>query len=220
MSSSLPVRFPIFAATFLCVFFAASSACAQNATGPKQSSDPGTASGLRIPATGSEHIRVVGHLPLQGMHVNQMFVQQRGSKVYLFLHRPTRQAYALVDVTKPDKPVLVSRDTLKESGSSQLEGPAPGSVFAITVTPENASESQASTATLPTETVQFVDMSDPKNAKSVQTFKGVTSIYPDDARKLVYLVNGDGLWIVSHHMTHPLPLCNSESALTPEPDCQ
>jgi hypothetical protein len=33
-------------------------------------------------------------------------------------------------------------------------------------------------------------------------------------------VNNDGLWIVSHHMTHPLPLCNSESALTPEPDCQ
>ena len=68
---------------------------------------------------------------------------------------------------------------------------------------------------LPTETVQLLNMSDPKNVKVMKTFKGVTSIYPDDGRKLVYLVNSDGLWIVSHRMTHPLPLCNSGSALTP-----
>jgi hypothetical protein len=208
-------RFAFFFLAALGLLFVASGARAQN------SSDPGTASGLQIPTQGTEHIRVVGHLPLENMRVNQMFVQQRGSKVYLFLHRPTKQAYAVVDVTKPDNPVLVSRNALKESGSTQVEGPAPGSVFAIAVTPENAAESQASTAApLPSETVQFVDMSNPKSAKTVKIFKGVTSIYPDDARKLVYLVNGEGLWIVSHHMTHPLPLCNSESALTPEPDCQ
>ena len=207
-------RFPVFLVVFGLLFLA-SGAPAQN------SSDPGTASGLQIPTQGTEHIRVVGHLPLENMHVNQMFVQQRGSKVYLFLHRPTKQAYAVVDVTKPGSPVLVSRDTLKESSATQIEAPAPGSAFAIAVTPENGPENQAPASTpLPSETVQFVDMSNPKSAKTVKIFKGVTSIYPDDGRKLVYLVNGDGLWIVSHTMTHPLPLCNSESALTPEPDCQ
>jgi hypothetical protein len=206
-------RFPLFLIV-LGLLFGASGARAQNST------DPGTASGLRTPTEGTEHIRVVGHLPLQNMHVNQMFVQQRGSKVFLFLHRPTKQAYAVVDVTKPESPVLVSRDTLKESSATQIEGTAPGSAFAIAVTPENATESQSSATPLPSETVQFVDMSNPKSAKTVKIFKGVTSIYPDDGRKLVYLVNGDGLWIVSHNMTHPLPLCNSESALTPEPDCQ
>jgi len=205
-------RFPLFLVV-LGLLFVASGARAQNPT------DPGTASGLQIPTQGTEHIRVVGHLPLQNMHVNQMFVQQRGSKTYLFLHRPTKQAYAVVDVTTPGSPVLVSRDTLKESSATQIEGTAPGSAFAIAVTPENSAESQGSTA-LASETVQFVDMSNPKSAKTVKIFKGVTSIYPDDGRKLVYLVNGDGLWIVSHNMTHPLPLCNSESALTPEPDCQ
>jgi hypothetical protein len=49
------------------------------------------------------------------------------------------------------------------------------------------------TPRLPTETIQFVDMSDPKNAKNVKTFEGVTSVYPDDGRKLVYLTNGDGI---------------------------
>jgi len=185
------------------------------------SSNPQTAGGLQM-VSGQEHITVVGHIPLDGMSVNQMFVQQRNNnKVYLYLHRPTKQAYAVVDVTKPGDPVLLNRDALKQAKGERVEGPATGSVVAIAVTPENGTGSSATPAVqLSTETVQFVDMSDPKNPKSVKTFKGVTSVYPDDSRKLVYLVNGEGLWIVSHHMTHPLPMCNSEAALTSEPDCQ
>ena len=167
---------------------------------------------------GQEHIRVLSHLDLSGMHVNQMFIEQRGDKVYLFLHRPTKQAYALVDVTNPEHPILASRDVTK-SDSGRTEGPANGSVFALTVTPENAS-APTSAPPLPKETVNLVDLSDPKNPKTVKTFKGVTAVYPENGRKLVYLVNDEGLWVVSHGMTHPLPLCNSESALTPEPDCQ
>jgi hypothetical protein len=182
---------------------------------PKASSDPRTASGLKE-TSGQEHIRVLGHLPLEGIHVNQMFIQQRGDKTYLYLHRPNAQAYALVDVTKPDNPTLINRADIK---GGFVEGTASGSVLAINVTPENGSN-QGSVSTLPTETVHFLDMSDPKNPKSVKSFQGVTAVYPDDSRKLVYLVNNEGLWIVSHRMTHPLPLCNSESALTPEPDCQ
>ena len=166
---------------------------------------------------GQEHIRVVGHLDLSGMHVNQMFLEQRGDKVYLFLHRPTKQAYALVDVTQPEHPVLLSRDDLK-TGNGRVEDT--GSVFALTVTQENSSNGSTSAAPLPKETVNLVDLSDPKKPKTVKTFKGVTSLFREDGRKLVYLVNDEGLWIVHHGMTHPLPLCNSESALTPEPDCQ
>jgi hypothetical protein len=194
---------------------------AQNSSSVKQqSTNPGTASGLQIPSSGTEHIRVVGHMQLEDLRVNQMFVEERGSKVYLYLHRPTKQAYALVDVTNPSNPVLVSRNALKEADATKVEEPATGSAFAITVTPDNPGDNDSASAPLRTETIQFVDMSNPKAVKSVKTFKGVTSIYPDDARKLVYLVNNEGLWIVSHNMTHPLPLCNSESALTPEPDCQ
>jgi hypothetical protein len=191
------------------------SACGAWAQTPAASTDPHTASGLRGPS-GKEYIQVRGHLPLEGMRVNQMFIQQRGEKTYLFLHRPDAHAYALVDVTKPDAPKLVSRDDIK---GGQVEGPATGSVLAINVVPESGS-TQSSATSLPTETIHFLDLSDPKNPKSVKSFQGVTAVYPDDSRKLVYLVNSDGLWIVSHRMTHPLPLCNSESALTPEPDCQ
>jgi hypothetical protein len=168
-----------------------------------------------------EHVKVVANLPLDGMHVNQMFMQQRDGKFYLYLHRPIKEAFALVDVTNPDKPVLLTRVALKESPGSQVLPPAGGSVLALTVTPEGGSAQAAPTAAqLPTETVQFVDTSNPKSAKTVKTFKGVTSVYADDARKLVYLVNGEGLWIVSHRMIRPMPLCTSEEALNPIPDCQ
>jgi hypothetical protein len=183
------------------------------------SNNPETASGLKT-ISGQEHVKVLGHLPLNGMHVNQMFIQQRGDKIYLFLHRPTKNAFAAVDVTNPDKPALLNRDVLNEKKGEQVQT-APGSALAIAVTPENgAGQSAAPAVSLPTETVQFVDMSDPKNVKSLKKFTGVTSVYSEDGRKLVYLVNSEGLWIVGHHMTHPLPMCNSEASLTPIPDCQ
>jgi hypothetical protein len=174
-------------------------------------------------SSGSSHevVKVVGHLPLEGMHVNQMFIQQRHGKYFLYLHRPVKDAFAVVDVSHPDKPVLLNRNALKETSGSQVQPPATGSVLALTVTPD-AGPAQATPAAvpLPSETVQLVDMSDPKNAKTLKTFKGVTSMYPDDGRKLIYLVNAEGLWIISHRMLRPMPLCTSEDALTPFPDCQ
>jgi hypothetical protein len=168
-----------------------------------------------------EHVKVVAHLALNGMHVNHMFVQQRGSEFFLYLHRPIKDAFALVDVTNPDKPVLLSRNALKEAPKSQVQPPTGDAVVALTVTPDAAPTHEAPAAVpLPTETVQFVDISNPKSAKTLKTFKGVTSVYSDDARKLVYLVNGEGLWIVSHHMSRAMPLCSSEDAMIPNPDCQ
>lgn len=203
-SSILPGRLALFIPTLVILLMAVPSAPARTPSGSPQ-----------------ESVKVVGHLPLDGMHVNQMFVQQRASKFYLYLHRPMKDAFALVDVTHPEKPVLLSRDALKEKPQSQLQPPASGSVLALSVTPEeSASRAAPASLQLPTETVQLVDMSNPKSPKSVKTFKGVTSEYPDDARKLVYLVNGEGLWIIRHRMARPLPLCSSEDALNPLPDCQ
>lgn len=203
-SNVLPTRLALLTTVLMCLSVSVSTAVAQTSGASPQ-----------------EHVKVLAHLPLEGMHVNQMFVQQRNGKFYLYLHRPLKEAFALVDVSSPDKPVLLSRDALKEVPGSQLQPPASGSVLALTVTPEEGAARPASaTLQLPTETVQFVDMSNPKNGKTVKTFKGVTSLLPDDARKLVYLVNADGLWVVSHHMSRPMPLCTSEAALTPLPDCQ
>jgi hypothetical protein len=163
---------------------------------------------------GRELTKVVGHLPLENIHVNQMFLEKRGDKYFLFLHRPNRDAFALVDVTHPAQPVLVNRDQMK--GNAPIQPPEGNSVVAISVVPEGVENP----APIPSDTVQLLNLANPKDVKVLKTFKGVTAFTTDDGRKLVYLVNSEGLWIVSHHMTHPLPLFNSESALNPLPNCQ
>ena len=170
----------------------------------------------------SEHVDETAHLPLDGMHVNEMFVERLdNNKVYLYLQQPTRESFAVVDVTNPDKPVLLSRDALQESAGGQVQPPVEGSALALVFVPEGShADPSQSTEPLPTETVKFLDMSDPKNVKSLRTVTGVTSVYEDDARNLVYLVNGEGLLIVRHYMPLPVHLCGSEDALNPLPNCQ
>jgi hypothetical protein len=169
-----------------------------------------------------EHVDDVAHLPLDGMHVNQMFIESLDNhKVYLYLHQSAKEAFAVMDVTNPDKPVLLSRAALREPSGSQLQPPADGSVLGIVFIPERSpADASLGTEPLPTETVQFLDMSDPSNVKSLRTITGVTSVYADDARDLVYLVNGEGLWIVRHYMPLPVHECGSGDALNPLPNCQ
>ena len=174
-----------------------------------------------------ERIKVVGHLPLPGMHVNQMFVQLRGSKHYLYLHRPNRQAFALVDVSHAEKPVLLERATLEAAGAGETEVSKAESTLAVTVTPEEGSAprsrppgAEAPKVVLPAETVRLIDLSDPKHPRTLKTFSGVTSMLPDDARHLIYLVNSEGLWIISHRETQAMPYCTSTTALMNAPNCQ
>ncbi len=156
-------------------------------------------------AAGGEEITILSSLPLNGMAVNQMFLQQYGDKIYLYLHRPAEDSYALVDVTNPSKPTLLDANALK---GGTAEGPAGNSPVAITATQEGGGKSQAP-AELLKQTINFVDTSDPKAPKVVKTFKGVTSMYSDDSRKLVYVVNDEGLAIVRHR--GPATLCGADS---------
>jgi hypothetical protein len=178
---------------------------------------------------GQEQVKVVGHLALQGIHVNQMFTQNRNGKHYLYLHRPAKQAFALVDVSRMDKPVLVERAALTEAPQVRVDVDPTSPMLAVAVAPERPakakvveakSQANASDVVLPTETVRLIDLSDPTHPKTLKTFTGVTSMLPDESRKLIYIVNDEGLWIVRHRQTRPMPMCSSEDALVQLPDCQ
>src|SRR5580704_14960256 len=60
---------------------------------------------------------VIAHLPLPGPAVNQMFLQQEGSKQYLYIQQTSRPAYTVIDVTKPDRPNVTNRMVLPSKGS-------------------------------------------------------------------------------------------------------
>jgi len=167
-------------------------------------------------------VSVTGHLELQGIRVKQIFVQQRGSKYYLFLRRADKNAFAIVDVTNPGNPVLADKNALPEPAGGNVDLPAPGSALAIAFVPDSAPAAAAGRPddSLPTETVRLIDLADPRHPKTIRVFNKVTSVASDDGRKLVFIVNNEGLWIVSHHRNRPLPMCTSESEIEPIPNCQ
>ncbi|HWO36369.1 MAG TPA: hypothetical protein VNO32_46870, partial [Candidatus Acidoferrum sp.] len=167
-------------------------------------------------------VSVAGHLELQGMRVKHIFVQQRGSKYYLLLRRADKNSFAIVDVTNPGNPVITDRNALPEPDGGNVDLPTPGSALAIAFVPDSAPAAAAGkpAESLPTETVRLIDLADPRHPKTLKTFNKVTSVASDDGRKLVFLVNDEGLWIISHHRNRPLPMCTSESEIEPLPDCQ
>jgi len=171
----------------------------------------------RVPQYSQEQVKVAGYLDLQGMPVKQILQQQRGEKGYLFLRRADKNAFAIVDVTNAAKPVLLDRNALPEPTGENISLPPSGSTLAIAFVPDRRSGSTAaasapSAANLPTETVRLIDLSDPQHPNTVRTFEGVTSVAIDDSRKLVFLANNGGLWIVSHREL-ALPVCS-----IPEPE--
>ena len=170
-----------------------------------------------------EQIIVAGRLDLQGIQVKQMFLQQRDDKSYLFLRRADQNAFAIVDVTNPNHSVLAGKNALQDLAGGSVELPPPESTLAIVFVPEQSSTSVAS-GTLASDVtlmnVRLIDLSDPREPKTMKVFNSVTSVASDDGRELVFLANNEGLWIVSHHQNRPLPMCTSESAIEALPNCQ
>ncbi len=159
---------------------------------------------------------VIAHLPLEGAVANRMYLQAQDEKRFLYINQGTDQGYTVVDITKPAQPSVVKRVT---SGKLQVMGPD----VALAEAPESKTVAQSHT---PTESVTIMDTSDPANPKTVQTFKGVTSLLQDSPRGLIFLTNNDGLWILQQTVARMRPArkkppCGSESAIQAmPPDCE
>jgi hypothetical protein len=154
-----------------------------------------------------EKTTVLTHIPIPGSPVRQIFLQQDNGKQYLYLQQNVH--FTVVDVTDPKNPKIVER----VAAGGKLEEVGAGLAIAI----KSDSPGQGS---VPTQTVKLLDLTDPKNPRTVKQFDGVTSVFSEDGRKLIYLTNGDGLWVVKHSESHPLPMCNSESWQEPIAQCQ
>lgn len=145
-----------------------------------------------------DKIAVVGHLAVPGSAVRQIFMQEDKGKRYLLLQQNVH--FTVVDVSDPKNPIIIER-VASEGKLTDV-----GAGLAISVQSD-----QPGQATVPTQTVRLVDLSDPKHLRTVKNFTGVTSVYSEDGRQLIYVTNSEGLWIVKHYETFRLPLCTSES---------
>jgi len=197
------------ALAFSLVLLLASLGSASEPTGPRPTD---------VPAT------VIAHLPLPQSTGNQMLLQKENGKQYLYVQQATKQGFMIVDVSKPERPSLLKRTAeSNQSTAGNLQMVSPD--VAIAVAPEKTPTTLTS-STHATETVRVLDLSDPRNPKTLETFNKVTSILPDGGHGLIYLTNNEGLWILRYNRPAPLepakkkPPCDSESEIMAmPPDC-
>jgi hypothetical protein len=171
-----------------------------------------------VPAT------VIAHLPLPQATGSQMLLQKENGKQYLYVQQATKQGFMVVDVTKPEKPSLLKRSAeSNQATTGNMEMVSPD--VAIAEAPEKTPATLTSSSH-PTETVRVLDLSDPRNPKTLETFTKVSGLLPDGGHSLMYLTNNEGLWILRYH--HPSllepakkkPLCDSNSEIMAmPPDC-
>ncbi|MGA7918633.1 MAG: hypothetical protein WCA38_03105 [Candidatus Acidiferrales bacterium] len=160
---------------------------------------------------------VVAHLTLNAAAVSQLELQQHGNKQYLYVEQASKEGLAIVDVTKPDQPILIKSDAWPNQAST-------GKLQLVSGQLALAEASGTATAeTISTETLKVLDLSDPANPRTILTFSGVTSTLADDARSLVYITNSDGLWILKHQSEQEMSqthACSSEDASNDVASCQ
>ena len=171
-----------------------------------------------VPAT------VIAHLALPQATGSQMLLQKENGRNYLYVQQAAKQGFMVVDVTKPDKPNLLKRTAeSNQATAGNLEMVSPD--IAIAEAPEKKPTTLTSSKN-PTETVRVLDLSDPRNPKTLQEFTGVTSLLPDGGHGLIYLANNQGLWILRY--TRPAllepakkkPPCDSNAEIMAmPPDC-
>jgi hypothetical protein len=171
-----------------------------------------------LPAT------VIAHLPLPQATGSQMLLQKENGKQYLYVQQATKQGFMVVDVTKPEKPSLLKRTAeSNQATTGNMEMVSPD--VAIAEAPEKTPATLTS-SNHPTETVRVLDLSDPRNPKTLETFTKVSSLLPDGGHSLMYLTNNEGLWILRYNHPSRLeparkkPLCDSNAEIMAmPPDC-
>jgi hypothetical protein len=181
-------------------------------------SEPSAPKPTDLPAT------IIAHLPLPQPTGREMLLQKENGKQYLYLQQASKQGFIIVEVTRPETPNLLKRTAqANQATSGNLEMVSPD--VAIAQAPERTPSTLTGNEH-PTETVRVLDLSDPRNPKTLETFNKVTGILPDGGHGLIYLTNDDGLWILRY--TRPSRFepakkkvpCDSESEIEAmPPDC-
>lgn len=182
------------------------------------SSEPAASKPTDVPAT------VIAHLPLPQPTGAEMLLQKENGKQYLYVQQASKQGFMIVEVTKPDLPNLLKRTAQQsQQTSGHLEMVSPD--VAIAEAPEKSATTVTSTKN-PTETVRLLDLSDPANPKTLETFNRVTSILPDGGRGLIYLTNDQGLWVLRYNRPSRMepakkkvPCDSNSEIMAMPPDC-
>ena len=161
---------------------------------------PGANAKHRADKPAAQPALVIAHLPLEGAPANQLYLYENGGKEYLYIGANSKEGLMVVDVTNPDQPNVIKLLAWPKGGSvGKLQ--MVGDRLALAETPDNATAETTSR----TGTLTVLDLSDPTNPRTIQSFSGVTSTLADDARNLIYITNNEGLWILRQRQKQEQP---------------
>jgi hypothetical protein len=138
------------------------------------------------------NLGVIAHLQLDGGTATRMLLVQKDGKQYLYVGLSSSSGVCIFDVTKPGDPRKIEKFA-GTGGAQTADFQLVGDTMAVT---SRTGEATAISSNAAPRSVTILNMTDPANPQQIQTFVDVTSVVADDARGLIYLSNGDGLWVV------------------------
>ena len=158
----------------------------------------GSASAKERKAKQSEtEAHVVAHISFTGLSVVDMAMQRKvNDKYYLFVEHAKGEGISIVDVSKPSQAKtlgVISWPNPSASGRMDVTGN-----FAIIS--ESDMRSMQGGATSNDDLVLW-DLTNPAAPRIVQRFTGVVK-WLQDERNFIYVLDHDGLWVVSEPADH------------------
>jgi hypothetical protein len=153
----------------------------------------GAAKNKKPKADPQDSIEVVGHIPLTDGPVKRFIATQHYSSHYLYAEHEGGKV-TLIDVTKTERPVVLSDVAFPGDGGSGSLSVVAGTAALVSSEPDAAPAAKAP------QTIRIMDFSDPQNPKVAREFTGVTAMSKDDSRGLVFIANAEGVWILRQHL--------------------
>jgi hypothetical protein len=134
---------------------------------------------------------VVAHISFSGLSAVDMEMERKvNDKYYLYVEHSKDQGISIIDVSKPTQPKAVAVIPWPDPDLSSRMS-LTGNLAVIAETEVLPLHSRTS----PDDLVLW-DLSNPVAPRVVQKFSGVVK-WLQDERNFIYVLNGDGLWVVS-----------------------
>ena len=145
----------------------------------------------RKPKASDNQVHVVAHISFTGLSAVDMAMQKKGNdKYYLYVQHSKGDGISIVDVSNPPQPKTISVILSSD--------PAASSTMNLTGDLAIIAESEALPVRGSRSDHDLVvwDLSNPASPREVQKFSGVVK-WLQDERDFIYVLNGEGLWVVS-----------------------
>ena len=135
--------------------------------------------------------QVVAHISFAGLSAIDMAMQKKvNDRHYLYVQHSKDQGISIIDITKPAQPKVVG----------VIPGPDLALLSRMNVTGDLAivaeSEGVPIHSNTSNEALAVWDLSNPAAPRVVQKFSAVVK-WLQDERNFIYVLNGEGLWVVS-----------------------